>query len=102
MESVTQQSVSITPKAAEKVAEFMTQEGNTSLFLRVYVSGGGCAGLSYGMGFEEKADEDDKVIEQSGVKIVLDSYSERYLKGANIDYIESLMGSGFKINNPNV
>jgi iron-sulfur cluster assembly protein len=102
MESVQQQPVTITPKAAEKVAEFMKQEGNSGLYLRVYVSGGGCAGLSYGMGFEEKADEDDKVIEQNGVKLLLDSYSQRYLKGANIDYIESLMGSGFKINNPNV
>ncbi|MEO9321342.1 MAG: iron-sulfur cluster insertion protein ErpA [Nitrososphaera sp.] len=102
MESIQQQPVTITPKAAEKVAEFMKQEGNSNLFLRVYVSGGGCAGLSYGMGFEEKVDDDDKVIEQGGVKIILDSYSERYLKGANIDYIESLMGSGFKINNPNV
>jgi iron-sulfur cluster assembly accessory protein len=103
MESTQQsQVVSITPKAAEKVAEFMKQEGNGNLYLRVYVSGGGCAGLSYGMGFEDKADEDDKILEQNGVKLLLDSYSQRYLRGANIDYIESLMGSGFKINNPNV
>ena len=103
MESAQQsQVVTITPKAAEKVAEFMKQEGNGSLYLRVYVSGGGCAGLSYGMGFEEKSDEDDQVLDQNGVKLILDSYSQRYLRGANIDYIESLMGSGFKINNPNV
>jgi iron-sulfur cluster assembly accessory protein len=104
MESAQQSHVvTITPKAAEKVAEFMKQEGNSNLYLRVYVSGGGCAGLSYGMGFEEKADEeDDTVIEQNGVKLLLDSYSQRYLRDANIDYIESLMGSGFKINNPNV
>ncbi|HLG37665.1 MAG TPA: iron-sulfur cluster insertion protein ErpA [Nitrososphaera sp.] len=102
MESVQHQPVTVTPKAAEKVAEFMKQEGNAALYLRVYVSGGGCSGLSYGMGFEEKPDEDDTVIEQDGVKVLLDSYSQRYLKGANIDYVESLMGSGFKINNPNV
>ena len=102
MESVQHQAITITAKAAEKVAEFMKQEGNAGLYLRVYVSGGGCAGLSYGMGFEEKSDEDDKVIEQNGVKLLVDSYSQRYLKDANIDYIESLMGSGFKINNPNV
>ena len=103
MESAQQSElVTITPKAAEKVAEFMKQEGSGNLFLRVYVSGGGCAGLSYGMGFEEKADEDDRVLEQNGVKLLLDSYSQRYLRGANIDYVESLMGSGFKINNPNV
>jgi iron-sulfur cluster assembly accessory protein len=103
MESTQQsQAVTITNKAAEKVAEFMKQEGNTGLYLRVYVSGGGCSGLSYGMGFEEKPDEDDSVIEQNGVKVLVDTYSQRHLNGANIDYVESLMGSGFKINNPNV
>ncbi len=80
----------------------MKQEGKNDLFLRVYVSGGGCSGLSYGMGFEEKSEEDDRIIEQNGVKVLIDDYSQRYLKGANIDYIESLMGAGFKINNPNV
>src|SRR6188472_4055825 len=103
MESTQQsQVITITTKAAEKVAEFMKQEGNNSLYLRVYVSGGGCSGLSYGMGFEEKADEDDAVINANGVQVIVDSYSQKYLKGANVDYIESLMGSGFKINNPNV
>jgi iron-sulfur cluster assembly accessory protein len=103
MESTQQsQVVTITQKAAQKVAEFMKQEGKDNLFLRVYVSGGGCSGLSYGMGFEEKSDEDDNIIEENGVKVLIDSYSQRYLKGANIDYIESLMGAGFKINNPNV
>ncbi len=103
MESTQQsQVITITTKAAEKVAEFMKQEGNNNLYLRVYVSGGGCSGLSYGMGFEEKAEEDDSVIEQNGVKVLIDGYSQRYLKGANVDYVDSLMGSGFKINNPNV
>ena len=94
--------LTITPKAAEKTKEFMKQEGRDDLYLRVYVSGGGCAGLSYGMGFEEKTDEDDTVIEEHGIKLLVDSYSSRYLKGTEIDYIESLMGAGFKINNPNV
>ncbi len=100
----TQQSqvVDVTPKAAEKVMEFMKQEGKDNLYLRVYVTGGGCSGLSYGMGFEENPDEDDIVLEQNGVKILVDNYSQKYLKGANVDYIESLMGSGFKIGNPNV
>jgi iron-sulfur cluster assembly accessory protein len=94
--------INITPKAAEKVMEFMKQENKGNLYLRVYVSGGGCSGLSYGMGFEEKADEDDALINENGVQVIVDSYSQKYLKGANVDYIESLMGSGFKINNPNV
>ncbi len=98
----TQKTINVTPKAAEKVKEFMKQEGREDLYLRVYVSGGGCAGLSYGMGFEDKADEEDTVIEQNGVKLLVDSYSSRHLQGTEIDYIESLMGSGFKINNPNV
>lgn len=94
--------VTITPKAAEKVIAFMQEEADKPDFLRVYVQGGGCSGLSYGMGFEKKAEEDDLVIEENGVKMLVDSYSADYLKGASIDYIESLMGAGFKINNPNV
>lgn len=94
--------VTITPKAAEKALAFMKEEAEQPEFLRVYVQGGGCSGLSYGMGFEKKAEEDDIVIEEHGIKMLVDSYSADYLKGANIDYIESLMGAGFKINNPNV
>lgn len=101
METV-QEPITVTPKAAEKVKEFMKQEGREDLLLRVYVSGGGCSGLSYGMGFEEKKDTDDMVIEQNGVKLLIDSYSLSHLKGTEIDYVESLMGAGFKINNPNV
>jgi iron-sulfur cluster assembly protein len=94
--------ITVTPKAAEKIREFMTEEDAQAKFLRVYVQGGGCSGLSYGMGFEKAAEEDDIVIEENGVKLLIDSYSIDHLKGANVDYIESLMGSGFKINNPNV
>ncbi|HET6516962.1 MAG TPA: iron-sulfur cluster insertion protein ErpA [Nitrosopumilaceae archaeon] len=94
--------ITVTPKAAEKIKEFMNEEAEKPEFLRVYVQGGGCSGLSYGMGFEKAAEEDDIVIEENGVKLLIDSYSIDHLKGANVDYIESLMGSGFKINNPNV
>ena len=81
MESAQQsQVVDVTSKAAEKVIEFMKQEGKDSLFLRVYVTGGGCSGLSYGMGFEENPDEDDVVLEQNGVKILVDNYSQKYPK----------------------
>ena len=94
--------VTVTDKAAEKIKEFMKEEKENPEYLRVYVQGGGCSGLSYGMGFEKQAEEDDLVIEENGVKLLVDSYSVDHLKGANVDYIESLMGSGFKINNPNV
>ena len=98
----TEKVINVTSKAAEKIKEFMAEEAEKPEFLRVYVQGGGCSGLSYGMGFETKAEEDDLVFEENGVKLLVDSYSIDHLKGANVDYIESLMGSGFKINNPNV
>jgi iron-sulfur cluster assembly protein len=98
----TPKQITVTPKAAEKIKEFMKQEAENPEYLRVYVQGGGCSGLSYGMGFEKAPEEDDTVIEENGVKLIIDSYSQDHLKGANVDYIESLMGSGFKINNPNV
>ena len=98
----TQKLVTITSKAAEKIQEFMAEEEGKPQFLRIYVQGGGCSGLSYGMGFEKEAEEDDSVIEENGVKVLVDSMSIDHLNGANVDYIESLMGSGFKINNPNV
>ena len=94
--------LTITQKAAEKIAVFMKEETEKPEYLRVYVQGGGCSGLSYGMSFEKAKEEDDILIEENGVKILVDSYSKDYLKGANVDYIESLMGAGFKINNPNV
>jgi iron-sulfur cluster assembly protein len=94
--------VTVTAKAAEKIQEFMKEESEHPEYLRVYVQGGGCSGLSYGMGFETKPEEDDIIVEENGVKLLIDSYSQDHLTGANVDYIESLMGSGFKINNPNV
>lgn len=94
--------LTVTEKAAEKILAFMKEEAEKPEFLRVYVQGGGCSGLSYGMSFEKTKEEDDVVIEEQGVKLLVDSYSVDYLKGANVDYIESLMGAGFKINNPNV
>ena len=57
----------------------MKQENKDNLYLRIYVSGGGCSGLSYGMGFEEKVDEDDAVINKNGVQVIVDSYSQKYL-----------------------
>lgn len=98
----TQKLITVTSKAAEKIMEFMKEETEKPEYLRVYVQGGGCSGLSYGMGFEKAPEEDDLVMVENGVKLLIDSYSIDHLKGANVDYIESLMGSGFKINNPNV
>ncbi len=94
--------ITVTIKAAKKIQELMKEEKDHSEYLRIYVQGGGCSGLSYGMGFETKPEEDDSIIEDNGVKILIDNYSQDHLKGANIDWIEGLDVSGFKINNPNV
>ncbi len=88
-------------KAAAKVKQLITEEGNDKLMLRVYVQGGGCSGFQYGFTFDENAKEGDTVIENDGVRMVIDSMSFQYLAGAEIDYKESLQGSQFVITNPN-
>ena len=94
--------ISITPKAIEKVKQYIKEDKNNPKYLRVYVQGGGCSGLSYGMTFETEVEDDDMVTEENGVKILIDSYSEEYLQGTNLDWVDTLMGSGFKFKNPNV
>src|SRR3954447_6533888 len=69
--------------------------------LRVFVSPGGCSGFSYGMSLEAEPADDDEIVEQSGVKVVVDPFSLQYLGGAQIDFIDSLMGGGFTVVNPN-
>ena len=92
--------VSITKKAAIKIKEIMEQEGDNCL--RIFVRGGGCSGLQYGLKTEKEPGNGDKVIEEHGVKVLIDPISIRYLSGAEIDFEnENLMGGGFKINNPN-
>ena len=94
--------VTVTEKASEKIIQFIKDDKDGGKYLRMYVQGGGCSGLSYGMGLEKKPEDDDIVLEQNGIKVLIDSYSINHLQGANVDYVESLMGSGFKITNPNV
>ncbi len=93
--------VSITDKAAEKAKKLMEEKGLTSGALRVFVAGGGCSGYQYGMTLAQEADEDDFVIEQSGVRLLVDPESAPLLQGAEIDYVEDIMKSGFTIFNPN-
>jgi len=92
--------ISITEKAAEKVRSAMEKQGKSDVALRLYVSGGGCSGFQYGLAFDRKND-DDNVIESHGVKVIVDQESAKYLDGSEIDYEESVMGEGFKVNNPN-
>src|SRR5437762_13879819 len=90
-----------TDAAARKVGDLILGEGNPSLMLRVYVQGGGCSGLQYGFEFDEQMQDGDTLVENQGVKLLVDPMSFQYLTGAEIDYRENLEGSQFVIGNPN-
>jgi len=92
--------ITLTNKAAEKVKAAMEKQGKKDSGLRLYVSGGGCSGFQYGLTFDER-NEADHVIESRGVNILVDEQSAQYLDGSEIDYVESVMGEGFMVNNPN-
>lgn len=92
--------LSITEKAAEKVKAAIEKQGKTDAALRVYVAGGGCSGFQYGLAFDKQSG-DDHVIEAHGVKVLVDDKSAQYVDGSEIDYVESVMGEGFMVNNPN-
>ena len=87
--------------AAAKVKALITEEENLALKLRVYVTGGGCSGFSYGFTFDEKINPGDTVIEKNSVTMVVDSMSLQYLVDGTVDYIDGLEGSRFLVNNPN-
>ena len=93
--------ISITDKAAERVKALLKEKEVASGALRVFVAGGGCSGYQYGMAIAQEIDEDDFVIEYDGVKLLVDPESAPLLKGAEIDYVEDVMKSGFTIFNPN-
>jgi iron-sulfur cluster assembly accessory protein len=93
--------VTLTETAAKKIQDFMKQTGKEGYGLRMRVVGGGCSGLQYQLGIDEKAAAGDKVLESNGVPIFVDLKSALYLAGTEVDYIEGLMESGFKITNPN-
>ncbi len=94
--------ITITDKAAENVKKILLEKGASETgALRVFVAGGGCSGYQYGMALAQEAEEDDFVIEQDGVRLLVDPESAPLLKGAEIDYVEDIMKSGFTIFNPN-
>ena len=92
--------VAMTPTALEKVQELLTQENDPGLGLRIFVAGGGCSGLQYGMTLDEEQ-EGDTIIPQGELKVFVDEMSLEYIKGSQVDYVDSLMGAGFTVNNPN-
>ena len=97
---VTTPLVTLTPVALEKIHALLVDEHDPKLGLRVFVAGGGCSGLQYGMTLDETQDGDE-VIEASGVRVFIDDMSATYIDGAEIDYLDGLMGAGFTVNNPN-
>ncbi len=97
----TNEDVVFTDAAAHKVAALISEEGNNSLMLRVFISGGGCSGFQYGFTFDEEVKEGDVKLEKEGVSLLIDPTSIQYLTGAEIDYSEGLEGSQFVIRNPN-
>jgi iron-sulfur cluster assembly accessory protein len=92
--------ITMTSTAADKVRELLNQENDPGLALRIFVAGGGCSGLQYGMTLDEEQ-EGDTVIAQAGFNVLVDEMSLGYIGGSEVDYVDSLMGAGFTVNNPN-
>ena len=97
----TASAVMLTDGAADMVKDLIAQQERDDLALRVYVAGGGCSGLQYGMALDENVEDDDQVFETKGVKVVVDGMSLRYIAGSTVDYVTTGMGGGFKVENPN-
>ncbi len=101
VQSNPQPMVMVTEFAASRLLQMMQEKELTGYALRVFVSGGGCSGLQYGMTFDDEVREGDDDFVSSGLRVLVDPVSARYLRGASIDFVDSLMGGGFKIDNPN-
>tara|TARA_B100000029_G_C17263728_1_gene847258 strand:+ start:120 stop:464 length:345 start_codon:yes stop_codon:yes gene_type:complete len=99
-ESSNQQLLSLSESAVNRVSGLLENETDGTM-LRIAVSGGGCSGFQYGFSFDAKRNEDDSVIEQNGIKIVVDNMSLLYVSGSQIDFVEDLIGSSFSLKNPN-
>ncbi len=93
--------VTISESAARRIAELLRQEGRADLKLRISVSGGGCSGFQYGFDFDDKVGPDDILFEKNGAVVVIDETSVAYMAGAEIDFVEDLVGAAFSVKNPN-
>ena len=101
LEQVEVETVYMTDTAAETVRNLLIQKNVPDYGLRVFVAGGGCSGMQYGMALEAEPRSYDHIVEKDGVKVFIDPTSMMYLNQATIDYVDSIMGGGFKIENPN-
>lgn len=93
--------VRLSDAAAAKLHELTAEESNPAIGLRVYVYSGGCSGFRYGMMLEDQPTAEDLTIESQGIRVYVDDQSTQYLAGSEIDYVDTLMGAGFTVNNPN-
>jgi iron-sulfur cluster assembly accessory protein len=93
--------INVSSAAASKITELLAEEQKQHSGLRVFVQGGGCSGFQYGLMIEETGGDGDQVFESNGVKLYVDPISIRYLKGAEVDFVETVTGGGFTIKNPN-
>lgn len=103
MEAITDHEprMTVSHAAAEKATELLQGSGKQDAAIRVFVKSGGCSGYQYGMAIDDRHLEGDRVFETGGVRLVVDARSWPLLKGAQVDYVENLMGGGFQVNNPN-
>jgi iron-sulfur cluster insertion protein len=93
--------VVLTENAARRIAALKAQERAEDAFLRIAVSGGGCSGFQYGFSFDDQRHDDDLVFERDGVSVIVDDVSLDLINGAEIDFVEDLMGASFQVRNPN-
>ena len=92
---------SVTENAARRIGAILAQENQPGLKLRISVSGGGCSGFQYGFALDEREEEGDIAVEQDGARVVIDGMSLLYVMGCEVDFVEDLTGSYFRVNNPN-
>ena len=92
--------IEITPTAADKVRELLEESGKTDHALRIFVRGMSCSGPAYGMALDNEPRADDAITDLNGVRLLVDPLSAQYVQGAEVDYVESLMGRGFTVVNP--
>ena len=93
--------INVSTVAASKINELLAEEGKAGSGLRVFVQGGGCSGFQYGLMIEENGGVGDQVYESNGVRLFVDPISARYLRGAEVDFVDNITGGGFTIKNPN-
>lgn len=98
---VATQPLGISDRAAKRIAELMAQPEHAGLTMRLAVNGGGCSGFAYGFSFDNQTNADDVIIEKDGVKVLIDEISLDYLRGAEIDYVDEMIGAAFTVRNPN-